>query len=263
MSENNMNENNMNENSMNENNNGFGYNTNDTVNVGSSEKPAEENLGQPEVNGIYSNASFREVPPREEKKYKEKKKSGGFFKKAFVSVCLGILFGLFAGAGFFAVQRVGDMLMPQEVIEEEEDIKDVLADNTVQNPISANTNSITLIETDVTNVAEKVMPAMVSIINKYTATSSFFGQTFSEDKASSGSGIIVGETDTELLIVSNNHVVADAEVLEITFIDGSVAEAHIKGLDSGMDLAVIAVKLENISDETKAAITIATLGNSD
>ena len=263
MSENNMNENNMNENSMNENNNGFGYNTNDTVNVGSSEKPAEENLGQPEVNGIYSNASFREVPPREEKKYKEKKKSGGFFKKAFVSVCLGILFGLFAGAGFFAVQRVGDMLMPQEVIEEEEDTEDVLADNTVQNPISANTNSITLIETDVTNVAEKVMPAMVSIINKYTATSSFFGQTFSEDKASSGSGIIVGETDTELLIVSNNHVVADAEVLEITFIDGSVAEAHIKGLDSGMDLAVIAVKLENISDETKAAITIATLGNSD
>ena len=286
-----MSENNMNTNNMNENNNFFHYNTNDTINAGNEgnvenngfvnndagmdnvengnianndfAKPAEQSVKEPEQNGIYSNASFQEVPPRKEKKRKEKKKSGGFFKKALVSVSLGVLFGLFAGAGFFAVQRFGDMLMPQEVVEEKEEVEDVLADNTIQNPISVNTNSITVIETDVTNVAEKVMPAMVSIVNKYTITSSFFGQTFSEDQASSGSGIIVGETDTELLIVSNNHVVADAETLEITFIDGSVAEAHIKGLDSGMDLAVIAVKLDQISPETMDAITIATLGNSD
>ena len=225
----------------------------DTVNVNS----AEQKVQEPRQNGVYSNAAFSEVP------VPKKKKSGGFFKKALVSISLGVLFGLFAGAGFFAVQRVGDMLMPREVVEEKEEVKDVLAENTVQNPISINTNSITLIETDVTKVAEKVMPAMVSIVNKYTITTSFFGQTFSEEEASSGSGIIVGETDTELLIVSNNHVVADAETLEVTFIDGSVAEAHIKGLDSGMDLAVIAVKLDKISQETMDAITIATLGNSD
>lgn len=269
MSENNMNENKINESEMNENKNYFEYNTSDTVNVGTDENHGIENDNagnsskEPEISGVYSNASFQEVPPRKEKERKEKKKSGGFFKKALVSISLGILFGLFAGAGFYAVQRVGDMLMPGEAVEENSDVEDALSDNTVQAPISVNTNSITLIETDVTNVAEKVMPAMVSIVNKYTITSSFFGQTFSEDQASSGSGIVVGETDTELLIVSNNHVVADAETLEVTFIDGSVAEAHIKGLDSSMDLAVIAVKLENISDETRAAITIATLGNSD
>lgn len=269
-----MSENNMNENRINESNDYFQYNTNDTVNVVNDDNPGIENDNveisskEPEMSGVYSNASFQEVPFRKEMAgkevvRKEKKKSGGFLKKALVSISLGILFGLFAGAGFFAVQRVGDMLMPGEAVEENSEVEDALSDNTVQAPISVNTNSITLIETDVTNVAEKVMPAMVSIVNKYTITSSFFGQTFSEDQASSGSGIVVGETDTELLIVSNNHVVADAETLEVTFIDGSVAEAHIKGLDSSMDLAVIAVKLENISDETRGAITIATLGNSD
>ena len=269
-----MSENNMNENRMNESNDFFQYDTNDTVNVANDGNPGIENDNveisskEPEMSGVYSNASFREVPFRKEMAdkevvRKEKKKSGGFFKKALVSISLGILFGLFAGAGFFAVQRVGDMLMPGEAVEEKGEVEDALSENTVQAPISVNTNSITLIETDVTNVAEKVMPAMVSIVNKYTITSSFFGQTFSEDQTSSGSGIVVGETDTELLIVSNNHVVADAETLEVTFIDGSVAEAHIKGLDSSMDLAVIAVKLENISDETRGAITIATLGNSD
>jgi len=283
-----MSENNMNDNNMNVNNNYFDYSTNDTGNVennnaesinaesvsnepgsaenntvessgaGSSVKPDGQSVKGTEQNGVYSNASYQEMPPR-----KAKKKSGGFFKKAVVSVSLGLLFGLFAGAGFFTIQRVADMLMPQEAVEEKEEVEDVLADSTVQNTIPLNTNSITLIETDVTKVAEKVMPAMVSIINKYTVTGSFFGQTFSEDQASSGSGIVVGETDTELLIVSNNHVVADADFLEVTFIDGSVAEAHIKGLDSGMDLAVIAVNLKNVSDETRNAITIATLGNSD
>ena len=190
MNENNMNENNMNENSMNENNMNENCNIEtgnvesinlENVNVDSSVKFAEESSKEPEMSGVYSNASFQEMPPRKEKARKEKKKSGGFFKKVLVSVSLGILFGLFAGAGFFVVQRVGDMLMPRETVEANGKVEDVLGDNTVQNPISVNTNSITLIETDVTNVAEKVMPAMVSIIKKYTVTSSFFGQTFSEN----------------------------------------------------------------------------------
>lgn len=81
--------------------------------------------------------------------------------------------------------------------------------------------------------------------------------------AASGSGIIVAETDSELLIVSNNHVVEGATKLEVTFIDGSTAEASIKGLDSDMDLAVIAVDLNSLSAETKNEITVATLGDSD
>ena len=67
----------------------------------------------------------------------------------------------------------------------------------------------------------------------------------------------------KLLIVSNNHVVESADTLTVTFIDGSEAQAQVKGLDSDMDLAVIAVSLNDLSDDTKNAITVATLGSSD
>lgn len=242
------------------------------------------------VSGVYSNAYFEEVTQRnttseknayesnsyaetqnanlrrkdgKEKKVKKEKKGSGFFKKALVCICLGLFFGLFAGVGFYAVQLGTGMLVPGGEASEE-NVTDVLAEDAVKEPIPLNsTSNYTVVQSNVTEVAEKVMPAMVSIVNKYTVTSNFWGQTFSEQEASSGSGIIVGETDKELLIVSNNHVVEGAEVLEITFIDGSVAEARIKGLDSDMDLAVIAVSLEAVSEETMAAITIATLGNSD
>ena len=135
-----MSENNMNENRMNESNDFFQYDTNDTVNVANDGNPgigndtAENSSKEPEMSGVYSNASFREVPPRKEMTdtevvHKKKKKSGGFFKKALVSISLGILFGLFAGAGFYAVQRVGDMLMPGEAVEENSEVEDALSDN--------------------------------------------------------------------------------------------------------------------------------------
>lgn len=108
------------------------------------------------------------------------------------------------------------------------------------------------------------MPAMVSIVNKQVTTATdFWGQSYQRESSGSGSGIIVAENDDELLIVSNNHVVEGATSLEVTFIDGSTAEASIKGRDSDMDLAVIAVPLSSLSDETKSEITIATLGDSD
>lgn len=117
---------------------------------------------------------------------------------------------------------------------------------------------------DVSPVVEMVMPAMVSIINNYTETlQSFFGQSFTQEGASSGSGIIIGENETELLIATNYHVVEGTNRIEITFIDGSVAEAFIKGTNPDMDLAVVSVKLDSLSEETKAGIAVASLGNSD
>ena len=107
------------------------------------------------------------------------------------------------------------------------------------------------------------MPAMVSIVNNFTETANVFGQQYTQEEAASGSGIIVDKTDDELLIVSNNHVVESADTLTVTFIDGSEAQAQVKGLDSDMDLAVIAVSLNDLSDDTKNAITVATLGSSD
>ena len=78
-----------------------------------------------------------------------------------------------------------------------------------------------------------------------------------------GSGIIVGQNDEELLIVSNYHVVKNANELTVTFVDNSEAQAEVKGQDADKDLAVITVQLDSLSDTTKNAITIAKLGDSD
>ena len=91
----------------------------------------------------------------------------------------------------------------------------------------------------------------------------FFGQSYSSEANSCGSGIIVGQNDTELLLVSNHHVVASAEELTVQFIDGSQVQAQIKGTDEEKDLAVIAVQLSDISDETKEQIAVAKLGDSN
>ena len=105
---------------------------------------------------------------------------------------------------------------------------------------------------------------MVSIVNNYTETgTNIFGQTYSQPLTSGGSGIIVAESEEELLIVTNYHVVEDADALTVTFIDETEAQASIKGTDSDMDLAVIAIPLDSLSEETKNSIAIATLGDSD
>lgn len=128
----------------------------------------------------------------------------------------------------------------------------------------ADTEKITVVTSDVTQVVEEVMPAMVSIVNNYTESgTNIFGQTYSQAAAASGSGIIIGESEAELLIASNYHVVSDASRLEVTFLDGTTAQAQIKGTDSGMDLAVVAIPLEELTDATKEAIAIAKLGDSD
>ena len=88
-------------------------------------------------------------------------------------------------------------------------------------------------------------------------------QTQTYEVPSSGSGIIVGQNDTELLVVTNNHVIEGATTLAVTFIDESSVEAAVKGTDSASDLAVIAVPLEDISADTKSQIKAATLGDSD
>lgn len=202
------------------------------------------------------------------KQGKEKRKKSGYGQKFLTSVSLGLFFGLFAGIGFYGVTQATGMLVKQEDAVEasaeagtEETGTDVAsADNQSGIKLSGSTITIT---SDVSDVVEEVMPAMVSIVNNYTETGQIWGQTYSEEAASSGSGIIVAESDTELLIVSNNHVVENTDMLTVTFIDGTEAEAHIKGLDADMDLAVIAVALDDISEETKSNITVATLGDSD
>ncbi len=208
--------------------------------------------------GSYQNIDSNDTKPKKEKK-------NGFFKKAIISISLGLLFGVFAGAGFYAVQYgvgMSEQTNGKGTVNVGSDKLANAAEEDAGVKLT-NTNNITVVESDISKVVEEVMPAMVSIINNYTEVGSFWGQTYTQDQASSGSGIIVGESDTELLIVSNYHVIADADKLEVIFIDGSTAEAKVKGTDSDMDLAVIAIALDSISEETMDAIAVATLGDSD
>lgn len=128
----------------------------------------------------------------------------------------------------------------------------------------AQQQSASAVVTDVTQVVEAVMPACVSITNNFTQTvQDFWGQTYSQDETASGSGIIIGENEQELLIVTNNHVVDSTEQLYVQFIDGETVEAQVKGTDASADLAVVAVKLDTIANSTKQEICITRMGDSD
>ena len=188
------------------------------------------------------------------------KKKKGVFRKFLLSMGLGLCFGLFAGAAFYGVKYGAESLFPAGN-------QEALSGNPQQqtpsgNP-ATNVNYVTYVSDDVSDVVEKVMPAMVSIVNNYTNTMNIWGYSYSQPGTSAGSGIIVSENEKELLIVSNYHVVNGAEDLEVLFIDGSTAHANIKGSDSDMDLAVIAVALDELSQETRDAIAVATMGDSD
>ena len=115
----------------------------------------------------------------------------------------------------------------------------------------------------VSAIAETAMPSLVAITNKSVQEmQSMFGQTQAYESESSGSGIIIGKTDTELLMVTNNHVVSGAQDLSVGFADESVAEATVKGTDADHDIAVIAVKLSDLSEDTLSAIKVIEIGSS-
>ena len=118
--------------------------------------------------------------------------------------------------------------------------------------------------TDVSSIAEKAMPSLVAINDTMTVEqNNFFGMPQTYQAQSSGSGIIVGQNDTELLIATNNHVVSGATDMKVTFTDSTQVAAAVKGTDSATDLAIIAVKLSDIPSDTMSKIKVATLGNSD
>ena len=205
----------------------------------------------------------------EEKKGKKNKEPGkkpGAFKKVMLSICMGLCFGLFAGVGFYGVQLATGQLVRAN---SSTDVITEVPENATTYPVDeihgeTATKYITYVQDDVSDLVEEVMPAMVSIVsNSVTTGMNFWGQTYSQQATGSGSGIIVGETDDELLIVTNNHVVENSTGLQVTFIDETTAEAVVKGTDADMDLAVIAVPIASLSEDTQNAITIAKLGDSD
>ena len=219
------------------------------------------------------------------KPVKQKKQSGGFGKKVLAGLCCGLIFGVFAGIGFQAVDAahsgfnrarsafstlMGNSSQESNVAEASgtEDTASDAAEassgsikQTLDN-LTPQTQTETVV-TDVTQVVKAVMPSVVSVSNTYVQRGTFFGQEYSSEAVSSGSGIIVGENDSELLIVTNYHVVESADTLSVQFVDEEQVEAQIKGTDADKDLAVLAVQLSDIKQTTLDQISIATLGNSD
>lgn len=115
--------------------------------------------------------------------------------------------------------------------------------------------------TDVTEVVKAAMPCVVAITNEYTAYDFWYDEEY-EDEAN-GSGIVISQNDEELLILTNYHVVEDANDLYVKFIDDLEVVAYTKGTAPEEDLAVVSVFLEDIPDSTLEEIAIAALGNSD
>lgn len=183
----------------------------------------------------------------EQKKEKKSKKV-----KPVKWIAGALVVGMLAGAAF----EGGQYAMQQQNKKQQEKNAEKQAE------LSALTTS-SVSGQDVSSVVSNVMPSIVAIDTTLTSTVEYWGQSYEQESSGSGSGIIIGENENELLIVTNNHVVeGDNATVKVTFSDESTAEATIKGADSNADLAVLAIKKKDLTDETKKNIKIATLGDS-
>jgi len=211
--------------------------------------------------GIYS--GYQNVPLVPETP-KKKKKEHKFMKKLAIAAVAGLFFGSFAGAGYYTMKTAAEafgFIQSEPAVETQAPVQQNETGGVLK--VNENTNTVTTVTTDVTGVVKQAMPSIVAITNMFTEQYNFFGQKMESPNEASGSGIIVGENDTELLVVTNQHVIADADELSVQFIDGEQVKAKVKGYDSEKDLAVIAVPLGDIKDSTKDQIVIASLGDSD
>lgn len=199
-------------------------------------------------------------------------------KKVLAVIAAAILFGGIAGAtvvGVTYVSGVGDKIAAaSESIQSEADEQTASADTADKSAASESTKSSSGSSVlDVSDIVEEAMPQVVSITNtmviKQQGYSSIFdyiyggGYTQEYESAASGSGVILKKTDDELLIVTNNHVVEDSKELSVTFIDGTTVDAAIKGTDSTIDIAVIAIPLSDIPEDTLKQIKVAKLHDTE
>jgi serine protease Do len=189
------------------------------------------------------------------------KKKGGFAKKAAGLVGGALVFGVVAGSTMVGINWAAGAYGSKSSVEisQAETIPSSTNESGVQ---AANTSSVTAAN-DVSAIVDKAMPSVVAITSKMVYESQTWFGPMQREGVGSGSGIVVGKNDDELLIVTNNHVVQGAEELKVTFIDEVAVDASIKGTDADSDLAVIAVPLKNISSDTLSKIAIASLGTSD
>ena len=173
-------------------------------------------------------------------------------------VCAGVAFGLVASVTFQTGNYVGTKVFGTTTTNGKTAKTAQTVDGAKLTTSSSSTGT-----SDIASIAKNAMPSIVSITNmSVQEVQSFFGGTQQQESTSVGSGIIIGQTDSELLILTNNHVVEGNEKLTVSFVDNESVEANVKGTDSTKDLAVVAVKVSDVKDSTMDEIAVATMGDS-
>lgn len=206
-----------------------------------------------ENRGAGNQQGFGAGPQKDPRTSKPKK---GYMKKVALVVGAAVLFGAVGGVTMQGTSYLTGKLLGKNTK------STVGTTKTVSN--AKLTTSTSTVTSDVSDIVENTLPSIVSITNmSVQEVQNFFGGTSQQESESAGSGIIISQNDSELLVVTNNHVVEGSDTLTVTFNDGNSVEAQIKGTDSARDLAVVAVPLDKISDDTMNAIKVATLGDSD
>lgn len=209
----------------------------------------------------YDSSSGMNQPP--------KKKKGGFGKTVAKCLVLALVFGSVSGAAFVGVNYAGKEYLGISAMPEDSGSAEVGLNKAASAPGTTAVASSGSDVYDVSDIVTNCMPSVVSITNVGTKEFQTFFGTYEQESQSSGSGIIIGQNDTELLIVTNNHVVSGADEISVYFnSDGEEADednviaAKVKGTEASKDLAVIAVQLSDIPEETMSSIKIATVGDS-
>lgn len=217
------------------------------------------------------NSGYQQVP---ETPQPRKRKSGGraarTLKKAGAIALSAVLFGGVAAGTFQTVNRITGYAPAAPAESGTTETARTQQQSVLQTTAISGTDAAITGSLDVSDIADSVMPSIVSITNRsvqevrnYFSMFGYGGQTQLQETESAGSGFIIGKNDEELLLVTNYHVVENADTISACFIDNEAYEANVKGTDPDNDLAVLAIPLENISDETMSQIKVAAIGDSD
>ena len=225
------------------------------------------NSAYTQSNTTENTSTYDNTYARQSAESKKTHKKGSTFKRIVGISAAALLFGTVAGGTMFGVNNLATNLMKTEeestaLSKKTPEVSSVELKEASKAVTTANNSSPTV--ADVSPIAESAMPSVVAIKGTTSVEAySWFGEGQTYDTPSSGSGIIIGKNDTELLVVTNNHVVEDTKDLSVVFIDNEEVKASVKGRDSDNDIAIMAVKLEDIKPETLEKIAVAHMGDSD
>lgn len=255
------------------NNNDNEYNNNENKNSGYDYNPYTNpetgfhEVNEPEDEPIDVDYTYVREPRQEQPQQPVKKKPfEGFGVTLIKTVAIALVFGLVAGIVGCAVINISGVAsdIVSDADSDSDDNHTGNGSNKVQDLRDTDTaDDVITVVTDVSDIAASVMPSVVAISNTTQVTyQSMWGQRYTQESESAGTGFIVEQDDEYIYIATNNHVVAESTSLSVQFSDGTEAKAEIKGTVATKDLAVIKVALADISADTLNEIRVATLGDS-